>query len=67
LKESPSLRSPLTEIFNGCYQDARELAAAETGLSVNQLPITSPFSAEDILKTLPDLGINLHKKSRSPD
>ncbi|NJL36974.1 MAG: DUF29 domain-containing protein [Leptolyngbyaceae cyanobacterium SM1_4_3] len=67
LKESPSLRSHLTEIFNDCYQDARELAAAETGLSIEQFPVASPFAAEDILKSPSDLRINQHKKSESPD
>lgn len=67
LKESPSLRSHLTQIFNDCYQDARELAAAETGLSIDQFPPESPFSAENILKTLPDLEINQQKESGASD
>lgn len=65
LKESPSLRSHLTEIFNDCYQDARELAAAETGFSLDQFPVASPFPVENILKVASDLGINQHKQSES--
>ncbi|NJN59590.1 MAG: DUF29 domain-containing protein [Leptolyngbyaceae cyanobacterium SL_5_9] len=67
LKESPSLRSHLTEIFDDCYQDARELAAAETGLSVDQFAIASPFSVEDILDAQSDLEIKSHRESESPD
>ncbi|PSB23241.1 DUF29 domain-containing protein [filamentous cyanobacterium CCP1] len=50
LKESPSLQPYLPEIFNDCYQDARELAAAETGLAIEQFPSVSPFSVETTLK-----------------
>lgn len=57
-KESPSLRSHFTAIFDECYQDARELAAAETGFSIAQFAIASPFSPEEVLKTLSDLEIN---------
>jgi len=67
LKESPSLRSQLTEIFNDCYQDARELAAAETGIAIDQFPVTSLLSVEDALKAPSDLGINQPKESESPD
>jgi hypothetical protein len=37
------------EVFEECYQDARELAADETGLSINTFPVESPFSQEDTL------------------
>ena len=50
-KESPSLQPYFTEIFNECYQDARELAAAETGLAVDTFPVKIPFAAEDILSS----------------
>ena len=50
-KESPSLQPYLTEIFNECYQDARELAAAETGLAVDTFPVEIPFAAEDVLNS----------------
>lgn len=49
-QESPSLQ-PYTEIFNECYQDARELAAAETGLAIDGFPVETPFTSEEILKS----------------
>ena len=48
-KNSPSLKRYFLEVFPECYQDARELAADETGLSINTFPIDSPFSQEDTL------------------
>jgi Domain of unknown function DUF29 len=48
-KNSPSLKRYFLDIFPECYQDARELAADETGLSINTFPIESPFSQEDTL------------------
>ena len=55
-KESPSLQPYLTEIFNECYQDARELAAAETGLAIDMFPVESPFTVAETLNAdyLPD-------------
>jgi hypothetical protein len=50
-KESPSLQPYFTEIFNDCYQDARELAAAETGLAIQEFPVTIPFNPEEILNS----------------
>ncbi|MGK7929097.1 MAG: DUF29 domain-containing protein [Spirulina sp.] len=49
LQESPSLKNYLQEVFAECYQDAREAAADETGLSLNHFPIESPFSPDDAL------------------
>jgi DNA repair ATPase RecN len=49
LKESPSLQPYFTEVFNECYQDARELAAAETGLAIDWFPVETPFTPEEIL------------------
>lgn len=49
LKESPSLQPYLVEILNECYQDARELAVAETGLVVEKFPVEIPFTSEQIL------------------
>lgn len=56
LKESPSLQPYLLEIFNECYQDARELAAAETGLAPDAFPVQPVFTAEAALNSdyLPD-------------
>ncbi len=49
-EDSPSLKVYFADNFNLCYQDARELAAAETGLSIDKFPIESPFSQQDTLK-----------------
>jgi hypothetical protein len=51
LKDSPSLKSYYAEIFAEAYQDARELAAAETGINVDDFPIDCPFSPEAILRS----------------
>lgn len=55
-RNSPSLKPYFTEIFAECYQDARELAADETGLPLETFPEQCPFSTEEILNTdyLPD-------------
>ncbi|MFB2838163.1 DUF29 family protein [Floridanema evergladense] len=37
------------EIFNESYQNARKLAAAETGLSIEIFPPESPFTVEEVL------------------
>jgi hypothetical protein len=50
-KDSPSLKPYYAEIFAEAYQDARELAAAETGMSIDQFPIDCPFSPEGILRS----------------
>lgn len=54
-QESPSLKAYFAETFDECYRDATELAA-ETGINVAHLPVTSPFEAEEVLRTnfLPD-------------
>ena len=49
LQDSPSLKPYILEIFDECYQDARELAADETGLPLYAFPKESPFSPEDTL------------------
>jgi hypothetical protein len=48
-KISPSLYRFFEEIFNESYQDARELAADETGLSIKIFPPESPFTMEEVL------------------
>jgi len=50
-KESPSLHPYLTEILNECYQDARELAAAETGLAIDEFPVDIAFNPEEVLNS----------------
>ena len=55
-KDSPSLKPYYLEIFADAYQDARELAADETGLSFDTFPVNSPFTHEETLDEnyLPD-------------
>lgn len=55
-KTSPSLKNYFAEVFDECYQDARDLAATETGLSIEIFPTESPFTPEDSLNPdyLPD-------------
>jgi hypothetical protein len=52
-QESPSLKRYYQEIFPDCYQDAVELAAAETGLPLTYFPSDPPFSPEDVLAIHP--------------
>jgi len=49
-KTSPSLYRFFDDIFNESYQDARKLAADETGLSIQIFPPESPFTREEVLK-----------------
>jgi Domain of unknown function DUF29 len=49
LKDSPSLKPYLLEVFEDTYQDARKEASAETGLSLDTFPLESPFSIEETL------------------
>jgi hypothetical protein len=55
-EESPSLKNYFNENFPDCYQNARELAADETGLALEAFPMDCPFSQPEILDTeyLPD-------------
>ncbi len=48
-EDSPSLKRYFYEVFSKSYQDARELAADETGLSIDTFPVECPFSQEDTL------------------
>ena len=48
-KTSPSLYRFFEDIFNESYQDARELAAGATGLSIQIFPLESPFTKEEVL------------------
>ncbi|WP_017304459.1 DUF29 domain-containing protein [Spirulina subsalsa] len=60
LKESPSLQSYFNTILTECYQDARELAAEETGLPLLSFEGKCPFTTEEILK--PEYLPNLEEK-----
>ncbi len=55
-KKSPSLKRYYETVFVECYQDGRELASDETGLSLQVFPDESPFTLEDVLNVdyLPD-------------
>jgi Domain of unknown function DUF29 len=48
-KTSPSLYRFFEDIFNESYQNARKVAAGETGLSINEFPPESPFTVEEVL------------------
>lgn len=56
LKDSPSLKPYLEEIFTECYQDARLLAADETELPEDRFPSECPFTIADSLN--PDFWDN---------
>ncbi len=49
LAESPSLKPYYMEIFAECYQDAREGAAAETGLDITNFPEKPPLTPSEAL------------------
>jgi hypothetical protein len=49
LKDSPSLKPYLQEIFTDCYQDARFLAVDETELPEDTFPSDCPFSVSSTL------------------
>ncbi|HAX86190.1 MAG TPA: DUF29 domain-containing protein [Cyanobacteria bacterium UBA11370] len=49
LKESPSLKPYLEEVFAECYADAVEEATAETGLSVEIFPQVCPYTSLEVL------------------
>jgi hypothetical protein len=55
-KKSPSLVKYFDEVFEETYEDARLLAAAETGLEETAFPVDCPFAREDVLnpRYLPD-------------
>ncbi|MGK7901836.1 MAG: DUF29 domain-containing protein [Hormoscilla sp.] len=48
-QESPSLKGYSNNVFDACYQKARELAADETGLDIEAFPDESPFSIAETL------------------
>lgn len=54
LKESPSLKPYLEEVFAECYSEAVEQASAETGLPGETFPQLCPYTPAEIL----DLDIN---------
>jgi len=48
-KNSPSLKPYFQEIFDDCYQSAREAAARETELPIEIFPEICPFSQAEAL------------------
>ena len=46
LGQSPSLRAKRARLFREAYADARDLAAAETGLPIETFPDRSPWTVE---------------------
>jgi hypothetical protein len=56
IEDSPSLASYPAQIFERCHLEAREQAAAETGLAESHFPKTCPWPVEEVLKRgfLPD-------------
>lgn len=49
LRNSPSLRPYLLQVFDEAYGDSRKLATDETGVSLNKFPELPIFSAEQAL------------------
>lgn len=49
LKESPSLKPYLEEVFAECYSDAVEQASAETGLPIETFPQLCPYTSAEVL------------------
>lgn len=50
LEASPSLKPYLNEILNKCYQNAKDYAASETGLSLATFPDIYTFTIQQILE-----------------
>jgi len=48
-RDSPSLKGYFNQIFDQCYQEARDLAATETGLVLDTFPEKCPFNPETTL------------------
>lgn len=49
LKDSPSLKPYLEEVYSECYQNACELASTETGIAQKFFPPEPPFSLAEVL------------------
>jgi hypothetical protein len=50
LKENPSLKTQLAEIFGYAYEDARMWAARETGLSLEIFPTSCLWTFEQVIE-----------------
>ena len=49
LKKNPSLKPYFLEIFEECYQDARDIAIAKTGIAAGNLPLIPILTPEQAL------------------
>ncbi len=49
LKDSPSLKPYLAEVFAECYWDAVESASVETGLPMEVFPQLCPYTSVEVL------------------
>jgi hypothetical protein len=49
MKDSPSLKPYLQEVFAECYLDAVELASAETELPAERFPGECPYTSAEVL------------------
>ncbi|GFE68103.1 DUF29 domain-containing protein [Chroococcus sp. FPU101] len=58
LKNNPSLKSYLTEVFEETYQDARDIVIVKTELASDIFPLQPAFTLEQVLDEswLPDLN-----------
>lgn len=51
IEDSPSLQPFISEVFDDCYQKARQKASDETGIKLTFFPQESPFTVEDVLQS----------------
>ncbi|HEY9810209.1 MAG TPA: DUF29 domain-containing protein [Halomicronema sp.] len=51
IEDSPSLQPLISELFDACYQKARQKAADETGIKLTFFPQESPFTVEEVLQS----------------
>ena len=49
LRMNPGLRNTLNDLFNEIYNDAVEIASAETGLTESSFPKTCPYTIEQVM------------------
>ncbi|MBN4005927.1 DUF29 domain-containing protein [Nostoc sp. LPT] len=65
LKDSPSLKSYILEIFDQCYEDARTEASDRSQLSIDIFPLIPIGSLEQILDEnwFPEYNHNHHAKA----
>ncbi|MDJ1178216.1 DUF29 domain-containing protein [Roseofilum sp. BLCC_M91] len=50
-RDSPSLTNYFNQIFEGCYAKARQRAAIETGMNIDEFPELCPFSIDQTLNS----------------